>query len=116
MGAPAIFVLLLTSAIAHGASVTRGFIEGPVREKNDRIIGCWNDAIARNEKLRKARVVMKYRIEKDGTVSSATATENTSKDAALGDCITRVFLDLRYPPDQPEPINVTFPVDLARSD
>jgi hypothetical protein len=27
-----------------------------------------------------------------------------------------VFLDLRYPPDQPEPINVTFPVDLARSD
>ncbi len=110
----ALAVCALTGAAA--AAVSKGFIEGPVREKNDRLSACWNAALARNDKLKSARVVVRYRIEKDGHVSSASATQNSSKDAELAVCITGVFLDLRYPQGQPEPINVTFPVELSRSD
>ncbi len=116
LGAGLAAAVCALSALATAAPVPKGYIEAPVRAANGELSACWNAALARNDKLRAARVVMSYRIETDGSVSHAVAKENSSRDAELAACITRVFVDLRYPAGQPEPIKVTFPVELSRND
>ena len=67
---------------------------------------CYEQQLRRNPGLQ-GKVTVQFTIEQSGSVSKATATENTTSDPAVAACVTDTVKRFRFNPG-PEGGSVTF--------
>ena len=97
------------SVATTAVAIEQEEIERRVNAKQIQLVSCYEDAQARNENLPKGKIVTRYTIEEDGTVSSAKIVRNDLRDTQLGECVRQVFLSLDYGA-QDKKTNVTYPL------
>lgn len=105
----ALLVVLTTAASA--VAIEREVVEREVNKKQDELSTCYENAIERNPKLAKGKIVTRFHVAEDGKVTEAKITRNDLRDKQLGECIRQVFLTLDYGA-QEKPTNVTYPLDF----
>ncbi|RLB46957.1 MAG: hypothetical protein DRJ42_26495 [Deltaproteobacteria bacterium] len=66
-----------------------------IRVRQSALRRCYETSLGRNPSL-SGRVVVKFTIQERGTVSEASAVENTTGDPALGACVVGVIRRLRW--------------------
>ena len=104
-------VLICATTALSAAALERNVVERGVHEKQGELLECYEGAVTRNPDLSSGKLVMRYRVEKDGKVSRADIVRNDLRDPKLGECVRQVFLSLDYGA-QERPSNVTYPLDF----
>lgn len=87
-------------------------IRTTVRANQHRVQACYETALARRSTLR-GTVTVRFIIQPDGTVSTATVLSDTAGDARLRACIAASVATWRFPaPDGGGLVSVTYPFTL----
>jgi TonB family protein len=73
---------------------------------------CLERGLARNRNL-EGRVVVRFVINRDGTVTNAILNGNTLPDCSVGRCVVNAFKKLAFPEPQGGIVTVVYPIMLA---
>ena len=96
----------------RGGSLSADVIRTVVRANQRHVQACYETALARWSALR-GTVTVRFIIQPDGTVSTATVVSDTVGDAGLRACITASVVTWRFPaPDGGGLVSVTYPFTL----
>ncbi|MBK7777937.1 MAG: AgmX/PglI C-terminal domain-containing protein [Sandaracinaceae bacterium] len=96
----------------RGGSLSADVIRTVVRANRRHVQACYETALARWSALR-GTVTVRFIIQPDGTVSTATVVSDTVGDAGLRACITASIVTWRFPaPDGGGLVSVTYPFTL----
>src|SRR5687768_8434018 len=82
--------------IVLAASISRETIDSVVHEHTDAIQACYQEGLDRRPKL-KGKIVVLFKVEKDGSVSEAHAKTKTLVDEKVETCVLDLFRTMRFP-------------------
>ena len=83
-----------------------------VRQNFGRIRGCYQEALRTSPSLQ-GRVVVRFKIAKDGSVTDATGQGSDLPSPAVIACIVQVFRSLSFPAPESGTVIVSYPIMLA---
>jgi TonB family protein len=93
-------------------SLSASVIRDVIRSKRVDVQACYAAALTRRRDLR-GTVTLRFLIQPDGTVSTATVVGDTVDDAGLNACVTASVVTWRFPPpDGGGMVSVTYPFTL----
>ncbi|MEO7330445.1 MAG: AgmX/PglI C-terminal domain-containing protein [Minicystis sp.] len=90
-------------------------VQRTLRQNFGRYRLCYENALRTNPQL-SGRVVVRFVIGRDGSVSSVADGGSTLPDPAVVSCIVRAVYGLSFPPPEGGVVTVTYPLMLAPSD
>ena len=79
-----------------GPAMDRALIDKVIKQNMDRLRYCYQRELSKDPTLG-GKIVVKFVIAKDGTVSSATTKSTTMGSPAVEDCINGRFLRFKFP-------------------
>ncbi len=91
-----------------GGALDPNAIARVVRSRLSAVKECYEHELKRNPKLA-GKVVIRFSIDEDGRVASASVEENTMGDAEVGTCIVSRFERFRFPKPDGGTVTATFP-------
>jgi hypothetical protein len=86
-------------------------IQSIVRTRYDVFRGCYEQGLARNASL-KGKVLARFVIGRDGTLSSVADGGSDLPDPAVVDCVLQGFYGLTFPAPDSGTVTVVYPVML----
>lgn len=103
--------------VTQGAPTVSGglaaeVIKRVVRRNVNQVRYCYEKALVNNPGLA-GKVTVKFVIDREGKVVSATAADNTVGDATVASCITNRFMSWTFPKPADGIVTVTYPFTFA---
>jgi hypothetical protein len=84
----------------------------PVRARAACLLRCYEGGLARDPTLH-GRVLIKFIVDSDGWVRTASAMPSDLPDAQVRECLAREFVGLRYPEPEGGPVLVVYPLAFS---
>ena len=75
----------------------KGMIDKKIKSHMDGFLSCYTTSLTKNPDLR-GRLMVKFVIEQDGSVSEAKTTEDTLGSDEFKECVLKEFLQMQFPP------------------
>ncbi len=96
-----LFTLALAAGIlapraAGATSIATSVIDKVVHEKAAAFQDCYEEGLARKPRL-KGKAVVKFKVERDGTVHEAGLAKSTLRDEKVEACLVGVFETMQFP-------------------
>jgi hypothetical protein len=87
-------------------------IQRVIRQRMDRFRACYNDVRRTNPRL-EGRVTVRFLINRDGTVATASDAGSDMRDRGVISCVLRNFYALTFPRPEGGAVAVSFPISFS---
>lgn len=107
-------MLLLSATLALASSIDRSLLDAVVKRHYNQVRYCYERRLPQRPTLA-GRVVGRFELELDGTISSAEIAESTLGDTVVEDCLVARFLEWGWPEGKTRYV-VRYPLLFTRKD
>ena len=73
-------------------------VEAGIAKQMDAINACWSDARTKDPKVKPGKVLVKFTIDKDGTVNAPKTQSTSVRHEATEDCVNQQVAKASFPP------------------
>ncbi len=89
-------LLFVRGTVASASSLDTREIDGTVHARIDDIRACYEEGLKRKPRLA-GKLVMRFKVERDGSVHEAGLTKSTLRDEQVESCLVGVFETMQFP-------------------